>query len=159
MVRCILHLHLWILQSNRNWIIEKLRNHDHPEKVVIEFVETENYSDLDVVLDFAKQIHAVGSKIAIDDFGSGYSTFSTVIEIEPDFLKIDGSIVSKIANNHKSLIILDTVRYLADKMGTEAIAEFVETAEIQRILEEYQISYSQGYYFSKPAPFKELVTS
>ena len=140
----------------REWFINKLKDHPTPERVIIEFVETEDYAVLDTLVGFIEEIHNLGVKIAIDDFGAGYSTLSAIVALKPDFLKIDGSIVSKIANDSDSRILLDSIQYLAGKMGTKSIAEYVENGEIQDVLETYGILYSQGYFFSKPAPFVEL---
>lgn len=142
--------------SFREWLLNRLREFPEPERVVIEFVETEDYKNMEVLFRFVEQIHETGSKIAIDDFGSGYSTFSTIVKLKPDYIKIDGSIVKEVATDHDSLIILDTIRYLADKMNTLAIAEFVENKEIQTIIAKNGISYSQGYYYAKPVPVSEL---
>lgn len=142
--------------SFRQWLLGKLKEFPNPERIVIEFVETEDYKNMDVLFEFVEQIHEVGSKIAIDDFGSGYSTFSTIVKLKPDFIKIDGSIVKETASDYDSLIILDTIRYLAEKMDTLTVAEFVENKEIQNIVTENGISHSQGYYFARPVPISEL---
>lgn len=140
----------------RDWLLEILNIFPDPTRVVFEIVEQEDCKELDVLYQFIDNIRATGAKIAIDDFGSGYSTFATVVDIEPNFLKIDGSIIKKITENQKSLVILDTIKYLASKMNIETIAEFVENEDIQNILLEYDISFSQGYYFAKPVPLEEL---
>lgn len=142
--------------SFREWLLEQLNVFPDPTRVVFEIVETEDCKELDFLYQFIDNIRATGAKVAIDDFGSGYSTFATVVEIEPNFLKIDGSIITKIKDNRKSLVILDTIKYLANKMNIETIAEFVENEEIQEILLDYDITFSQGYYFAKPLPLEEL---
>ncbi len=141
-----------ISSSFRRWFYAKLRKYPHPNRVVIEFVETENISTLDVLFEFIEIVRSIGVKIAIDDFGSGYSTFATVVELKPDFIKIDGSIVKNIENSDQSGIILDTICYLSKRMGTQTVAEFVETQGIQDIILQRGITHSQGYLFSQPAP-------
>lgn len=140
----------------REWLLEQLNIFPDPTRVVLEIVETEDCKELGELYQFIDNIRATGAKVAIDDFGSGYSTFATVVDIEPNFLKIDGSIINKITENQKSLVILDTIKYLSTKMNIETIAEFVENQEIQNIVMEYDITYSQGYHFSKPSPIEEL---
>lgn len=153
-----INISLYDIESTvfRELLLEELNIFPDPTRVVFEIVETEDCKELDILYQFIDNIRATGAKIAIDDFGSGYSTFATVVDIEPNFLKIDGSIIGKITENEKSLIILDTIKYLANKMNIETIGEFVENEEIQNILMEYGITYSQGYYFAKPVPFNEL---
>lgn len=148
-----LNLSLYDIESNyfRNWILDRLKNYPYPERVVIEFVETEDCSNIELLQNFIDDVHALGSKIAIDDFGSGYSTFTTIVNLKPDYIKIDGSIVSKINTSESNLKILDTICYLAKGMGIKTIAEFVDNAEVQAILEENNVHHSQGFYFSRPS--------
>ncbi len=141
-----------ISSSFRRWFYASLRKYPHPENVIIEFVETEEINTLDVLHEFIEIVRSIGVKIAIDDFGSGYSTFSTVVALKPDFIKIDGSIVKNIEHSDQSAIILDTICYLASRMGTQTVAEFVETQGIQDIVKRRGITHSQGYFFSKPSP-------
>lgn len=141
----------------KSWIIDKMLNFPDPGRVIVEFVETESYMNVDMLQEFIDQLHAIGARIAIDDFGSGYSTFATVLELRPDFIKIDGSIVSQIEVNENSVIILDTISYLARRMNVECVAEFVENAEIQKILDKNGIEFSQGYYYAKPMSNEQLI--
>ncbi len=138
-----------ISSSFRRWFCNLLRK--HPPNVVIEFIETEDYKSQDVLFEFVDLVRSLGAKIAVDDFGTGYSTFATIVALKPDYKKIDGSIVKTIEHSEENRIILDTICYLANRMGTHTIAEFVETQGIQDILVESGISYSQGYYFSQPS--------
>ncbi len=140
----------------RVWLIEKLKNYPSPERIIIEFVETENYQALNTLFDFVTDLKTLGSGIAIDDFGSGYSTFSTVLSLSPNFIKIDGSIVKDLENNSDNMIILNTIKFLATQMKTKTVAEFVENAEIQKIVEDHDVMYSQGYHFAKPMPINEI---
>lgn len=152
-----INLSLYDIESNyfREWILDRLRSYPYPERVIIEFVETEDCSNLELMQKFIDDVHEIGSKIAIDDFGSGYSTFTTIVNLKPDFIKIDGSIVSKINQNDSNLKILDTICYLAEGMGIKTIAEFVDNAEVQALLEKNNVHHSQGFYFSKPAMMSE----
>ena len=78
------------------------------------------------------------------------------MDLKPEYIKIDGSIISGIVKNKDNQIILNIINYLAKQMNAATVAEFVESKEIQEIIVEYGISYSQGYYFAKPVPFEEL---
>lgn len=140
--------------SFREWLIERLRNYHRPERVVVEFVETEECNDMNLMKEFIKDVHSAGSKIAIDDFGSGYSTFATIANLSPDFIKIDGSIVSEISTNDVNLKILNTICYLAKSLNINTIAEFVDSAAVQALVEENDVNHSQGFYFSKPKPLE-----
>lgn len=136
----------------REWILYRIRKAPDPAKIVIEFVETEECADLNLVREFIKDVHDAGGKIAIDDFGSGYSTFNTIINLKPDLIKIDGSIISGIVENPVNLQVMKTICYLASSMGIGTIAEFVDSDAIQNLIVESNINHSQGYLFSVPKP-------
>ena len=142
--------------SFRQWFLKELRAFGHAERIIVEFVETEHYKSEDILLEFIQQIRATGAQIAIDDFGSGYSTLSILLMLKPDYIKIDGSIISKIVDNEDNQIILDTINYIARKMKSKTIAEFVENEAIQNVIMGYGVSFSQGYLFAKPRPLSEL---
>ena len=95
-------------------------------------------------------------KIAIDDFGTGYSNFVELFDIRPEILKIDGSIVKGSIESETSASLLDIIIYMARKFDMKLIAEFVENEEIQKVVLEKGVDFSQGYYFSKPCRFEEL---
>ncbi len=153
-----INISVYDLESSnfRRWFLEKLQNYPSPERIIIEFVETESYDSLDLLVEFLEQIRKTGAKVAVDDFGAGYSTFSAILAIKPDFLKVDGSIIRNIISNDDNKIILDTIQYLAKKMKTKIVAEFVENKDIQNYLEYMGVNYSQGYYFAKPEPLENL---
>ncbi len=140
----------------RTWLVGKLSAYSHPERVIIEFVETENYQTLNTLFDFVSRVKELGSGIAIDDFGSGYSNFSTLLSLSPNFIKIDGSIVKKLQSSNDNVIILNTIKFLASQIKTLTVAEFVENSEIQEIVENHDVTYSQGYLFAKPLPLDEI---
>ncbi len=124
------------------------------KKLVIELLEDENIENQTKVKKFIKEIKSFGVKIAIDDFGSGYSNFSRLLEYEPDYLKIDASLIKNIAENKNSYNIVEIIKSFADKQGFKTIAEFVESKTILNIVTDIGIDYSQGYYIGKPAPLK-----
>lgn len=138
--------------SFREWLISRLRDYRLPSRVVVEFVETEECNDLNLMKEFIRDVHDCGSKIAIDDFGSGYSTFATIANLNPDFIKIDGSIVSEISTNDVNLKILNTICYLAKSLNINTIAEYVDNEAVQALVEENEVNHSQGFFFSKPKP-------
>ncbi len=142
-------------ESFRKWFFRKLENYDNTHRLVIEFVETENYQN-DVLFDFIEKVRSFGCHISADDFGSGYATYSTIISLSPAFIKIDGTIIKDIASNEKNVIILRSICFMANLIGAKTIAEFVEDEETQKVLDNYGVDYSQGYLYSKPRPITEL---
>ena len=134
------------------FIYDSLSTAKHPENFIFEILENEDIADYDTLVNFVSKIHELGGKIAIDDFGSGFSNLQHVMSIKSDFLKIDGSIVRKCCESQESenLIALITAWKKLSSRGVGIIAEYVENDEIQNKLIKYDIDYSQGYLFSKP---------
>ena len=110
--------------------------------------------EYETLLRFVDNIHKLGGKISIDDFGSGYSNLLHVVNIPADYLKIDGSIVKECCRNKSSegLVRLISAWNRMNERDQKIIAEYVENADIQDKLVQYHIDYSQGYLFSKPDP-------
>ncbi len=120
--------------------------------LVFELLEDENIKDFDTIKDFIANVKKLGVKIAIDDFGSGYSNFEKLLDFQPDILKIDGSLIKNINNDKSALLTVKTIVSLAKELNIKTTAEFVENEEIFNIVCELGIDYSQGYYFGKPEP-------
>ncbi|MDR2904364.1 MAG: EAL domain-containing protein [Helicobacteraceae bacterium] len=124
-----------------------------PKQITIEITESEAIEDYDVVLAAICEIKSWGAKIAIDDFGSGYSNFSYIIKLRADYLKIDGSIVREIDADEKAYTTLTAIVDFAKRLNLETIAEFISTETIAKKAREAGVDYLQGYYIGKPAPF------
>lgn len=127
-------------------------NKDTVSRIDIELLESENLEDMNIVKNFIDRLHTYGSKILIDDFGSGYSNFAYFSSLDIDLVKIDGSIVSEITTNKRKLHMLKSIYNFSKGMGMLNVAEFVETKESVTLLKETGVTYIQGYYFSPPIP-------
>jgi EAL domain-containing protein (putative c-di-GMP-specific phosphodiesterase class I)/CheY-like chemotaxis protein len=123
-------------------------------RIVLELLEDEDINDKKVIQLFLKEIKEYGVKIAIDDFGSGLSNFSRVLEYQPHFIKIDGSLIKNIHNDAIAQSMVETIVTFSRKHNIQTIAEYVEDEEIYNTICELGVDYSQGYYFGKPAPLK-----
>ena len=119
-------------------------------RIVIELLEDEDFKDFEVIKSFISEVKSMGVKIAIDDFGSGYSNFERLLDYQPDILKIDATLVKNIVTSSFSLSTVKTMVIFAKEQNMEVIAEFVENEEIYKILCSLGVDYSQGYYFGKP---------
>ncbi|MCF6173978.1 MAG: EAL domain-containing protein, partial [Campylobacteraceae bacterium] len=100
------------------------------KKIIFEFLEDENFKNFNDVIDFIKKVKKYGVKIAIDDFGSGYSNFERILNFQPDILKIDGSLIKNIDKIRLSRKITETIHSFANKMDRKTVAEFVYNQEI-----------------------------
>lgn len=120
-------------------------------RVTFELLEDEHIKDFNKIKEFIQHVKKVGDvKIAIDDFGSGYSNFERLLVYSPDILKIDGSLIKNIEHDSFSRNLVETIVIFAKKQGIKTIAEFVENENIYNILTNLGVDYSQGYYFGKP---------
>jgi EAL domain-containing protein (putative c-di-GMP-specific phosphodiesterase class I) len=133
-----------------DFLFQILKKYNVGDRVIIELLEDEAIQNFDVVLHFIKSVKKLGIKIAIDDYGSGYSNLERIFQFEPDFLKIDGSIIKGIVNDPTKLAIAKSAVFLAKELQIETVAEFVSDEEIFNICKNIGIDYLQGYYIEEP---------
>ena len=144
------------LEYLENFLIMNSRKYNiDPSRVVLEILEDIVKLDDNNVLTQICNLRKLGFQIAIDDFGAENSNFSRLLELSPDYLKIDGSFIKNICTNKKSQIIVEAIVNVCKQSGIKVIAEYVHSKEVQDKILEIGIDYSQGYYFSEPT--KELV--
>lgn len=133
-----------------SYINQSLEKYDVSHKLIFEILESEEISNFDKVWPFIEEMKSKGVRFAIDDFGSGYSNFSYMLQIKPDFIKIDGSLIKNISKDSNSYYVVDAIVKFAKSLNIKLIAEYVSTKEILDTLYEFDIDYMQGYYFSEP---------
>ncbi|MFT6140269.1 MAG: PAS domain S-box-containing protein/diguanylate cyclase (GGDEF)-like protein [Psychromonas sp.] len=131
-------------------LMDYLEQYQCGNRLIIEIVESEGIEKFDQLSVFIKRIKKYGCKVAIDDFGSGYSNFNYLSKLDVDYIKIDGSLIQNIDNDPAQLATVESILLFAKKMNIKTIAEFVETRNIYEILNDLGVDFSQGYYFSKP---------
>ncbi len=138
------------------WFWPAIDKFPDPNRIVIEIVESTKIEDWETIKDFIQNAKKREIKIAIDDFGKEYSNLMRVLQADPNYIKIDGSIIKEICSNENSRVILQTVQFLAKNINAEVVAEFVENEAIQNIIKDESVQYSQGYFFAKPLPIDEI---
>ncbi len=125
-------------------------------RLTFEILEHSEITDYDHIGVIFKQLKSYGSKIAIDDFGSGYANFAYLTQMDIDIIKIDAVLIKALeGNNEKAKSIITLINDLAISHQLEIVAEFVSTEEIYEILLELGVEYSQGYHLGKPKLWKE----
>ena len=138
-------------KSMRKIIIKLLeQNKEHASRIVFELLEDESIRDFSVVEKFIGSLKEYGVKIAIDDFGAGYSNYERLLDYQPDILKIDGCLIRDIETSSYSLSVVKSIVTFAKEQKLQTIAEFIENENIYHIVKELGIDFSQGYYFGKP---------
>ncbi|MCK5110986.1 MAG: EAL domain-containing protein [Arcobacteraceae bacterium] len=138
------------------YIKSKLDKYKVAKRVVWEILEDESIKDYSILLNFIKEVKALGCKVAIDDFGCGYSNFEHLLKMDVDYLKIDASLIKYVADDENSYKIVKTIIEFAKSLNLKTIAEYVENEEIFNITKELGANFSQGYYFSPPISKPEL---
>lgn len=120
------------------------------ERITFEIIESEEILDYTLVAEFITFVKRYGCKIAIDDFGSGYSNFSNLIRLDLDFIKIDGTIIEKLGKDKNVEIMAKSLISFAKDTHIKTIAEFVSSAEIDAKVKELDIDLLQGYFYGQP---------
>jgi EAL domain-containing protein (putative c-di-GMP-specific phosphodiesterase class I)/CheY-like chemotaxis protein len=126
------------------------------DRLIIEITENENLSDLNRLKKFINRFKKYGARIAIDDFGSGYSNFKHILDIEPNFLKLDGTLVEDVEKNKKVRHFIEGIIGFLKELNVTVIAEFVDSEVKYNILKDLGVNEFQGYYFHKPSLWEDL---
>ena len=125
----------------------------NPESVLFEITETVAINKIEAAKKVINNLKHLGCRFALDDFGSGYCSFSHLKNLPVDFIKIDGQFVKDFMSDPMDRAIVTSIHNIAHSLGKKTIAEFVEDAETMCILKEIGIDYVQGYYLSHPLQF------
>ena len=120
------------------------------ERLTVEITETAAISDLEESVRFVESLKSLGCRVAIDDFGAGYSSFRNLRLLDIDVVKIDGAFVRDLPNSRDDQILVRSLIDLARSFGIETVAEWVEDDPAARMLEAAGVDYMQGFYFGKP---------
>ena len=123
---------------------------DVAKNLTFEILEDDAVANYDSLKNFITFVKSKGVKIAIDDFGSGYSNFAHILNLDIDFIKIDGSLIKNLDKDEKMEMIVETIVDFARKIDVQIIAEFVHSAEILEKVKNLKIDYTQGFYLGEP---------
>jgi len=126
-----------------------------PTNLKLEITESMVMDDVENTIIILNQLKELNIKISMDDFGTGFSSFSYLHRFPTDTLKIDRSFVMNMSQGNKNLEIVNTIVILAHKLGMDVIAEGIETELEQEILTGFNCEYGQGYFFAKPLSRKD----
>ncbi|MBQ1034476.1 putative bifunctional diguanylate cyclase/phosphodiesterase [Micromonospora parva] len=138
-------------------IADALRRHQvPPHRLVLEITETVVMSELEVIDEVLATLRSMGVQLAVDDFGTGFSSLTFLTRIAVDELKVDRSFVIRMADSPEAAAIVRTTVGLAHELGLRVVAEGVETAEQRMALAELGCTSAQGYHFFKPMPADKI---
>jgi EAL domain-containing protein (putative c-di-GMP-specific phosphodiesterase class I) len=139
--------------DTESFIIAILKRYpEAASRCTFELLENEAIRNHKEVRDFFDLLHSYGVKIAIDDFGVGFSNYDTIFQFDIDYIKIDGSLTESILTNHKSLVLMESIITVAKELDAKIIAEFVSSKEIFDKIKTMNVDFAQGYFIAEPSP-------
>ncbi|RAU16789.1 hypothetical protein DN062_16150 [Nitrincola tibetensis] len=140
------------------YLRQQLSNHDLPmNKITFEITETAAIDSYAKAREFMAQVGSFGCQFSLDDFGTGFASYSHLKNLKAHSLKIDGSFVKDIADNPADYAMVKSMNEIGHFLGMKTVAEFVESPAILEKLKEIGVDYAQGYAVHKPIPVTELL--
>ena len=140
--------------SDHEWLVTLQRltggRNDLTSRMIIEITETAAIQDLDQSINFVDTLKELGCRVAIDDFGAGYTSFKNLKLLNVDMVKIDGAFVKNLADDTSDQIFIKTMIDLANTFGMETVAEWVGDKQSVDHLVKAGITYLQGFYYGLP---------
>jgi diguanylate cyclase (GGDEF)-like protein len=141
-----------------DFVVDELENHSiEAQQICFELTETTAVSNITQAQKFIARLRNLGCEFALDDFGSGMSSFGYLKELPVDYLKIDGCFVRSMCRNPLDYAMVESINNIGHVMGLKTIAEYVEDREILKLLTELKIDFGQGFGIHVPQPFTEVI--
>ena len=128
-----------------------------PSRIIIEITETSALGDLDEAQVLIRQIQQLGCRIALDDFGSGYSSFAYLRHLRADLVKVDGQFVEGLQHHQENQILVRAIADAVQMSQGETVAEYVEDQAAAEILPGLGVQLMQGFWFDRPAPLEDFL--
>lgn len=123
-----------------------------PAQIVLEITEREALPQFDTVIQLMEELRSEGIAFALDDFGSGFSSFLYLKYLTVDYVKIEGSFVRHLATDPRDRIMVEHIHAMAREFGLKTVAEFVEDEASAEIIREIGVDFGQGYHLGHPVP-------
>ena len=151
-----LNLSMQDVENEAFWdLLRDLLNTYPSTKLSLEILESEMIADYTKIKELIDKIHDFGGEVGIDDFGSGYSNFMYLFNLDIDFIKIDGSLVKELPTSETAYLVVKNIVSIAKELRIEIVAEFVSSKEIFESIKELEIDLAQGFFLHKPEPFQD----
>jgi diguanylate cyclase (GGDEF)-like protein/PAS domain S-box-containing protein len=139
-------------------LAEMLKEHPIPPgRLVVEVTETAAIVNIERARELSKQLRQMGCLFALDDFGSGFSSFYYLKHLEFDYLKIDGEFIVNLVSSSTDQLLVQAVVDIARGLGTQTVAEFVGDDETVELLRQLGVDYGQGYHLGRPEDVQGLL--
>lgn len=132
------------------YIKQKVKEHNVSKKIIFEILESEGIENYEEVSIFTNEMHTLGCRIAIDDFGSGYSNFEHLLQLRIDYIKIDGTLIKNIDYDTNAQTVVETIVDFAKRLNILTVAEFVHNETVYKKVKELAIDRTQGFFLAEP---------
>lgn len=133
------------------WIQPQMMQHDFdPSRLVFEITETAAVQNIAGARKLMHEMHMLGCRFALDDFGSGFASYIYLKELPVSLVKIDGAFIKQLPDNHQDQLFVKSLSEVASGLGMQIVAEFVEDARTLELLRGYGVTYAQGYHVGRP---------
>ncbi|EQB40443.1 diguanylate cyclase [Sulfurimonas hongkongensis] len=140
-----------ILNKNTvKYIKQKIKEHNVSKKIIFEILESEGIENYEDVAVFTNEMKALGCRISIDDFGSGYSNFEHLLKLNIDYIKIDGTLIKNIDYDINAQIVVKTIVDFAQRLNILTVAEFVHNESVYKKVKDLSIDRTQGFFLARP---------
>ena len=123
-----------------------------PGRLHLELTETAALTNIEQAIQTVQKVQRLGCKVGLDDFGSGFTSFTYLRDLKVDYIKMDGSFVRGLANDRECQILLQAVVDIAHASGRRVVAEWVEDESLLSLVRTYGVDLVQGYHFGQPRP-------
>jgi EAL domain-containing protein (putative c-di-GMP-specific phosphodiesterase class I)/GGDEF domain-containing protein len=137
-------------------LLKKIKDNKIGSYLTLEILESEKVSNFELVNKFINETKHYGVKIAIDDFGTGFSNYENILNLDINYIKIDGSLIRKIDETIYLNLIKSIVSF-SKEQNIKVVAEFVSDLKILRYVKSLGIDYSQGYQIGKPMHINDII--
>ena len=139
-------------------ILESLKNTGvNPSRITFELTESASLFNLNITQRVIAELHKLGCSFSVDDFGSGFSSFSYLKDLPADYIKLDGSFIQNLHRDSIDQALVKAMIQVIQALGKKAVAEYVENEEILDILKSMGIDFVQGYHIGHPIPVEKVL--
>jgi len=133
-----------------DFISYSIEKYNVSKRIVFELLETEGIENYEEVSSFINEMKSLGCRIAIDDFGTGYSNFEYLLQLNIDYIKIDGSLIKNLDTDINAQLVVETIVNFAKKLNIVVIAEYVHNEGVYQKVKELETDRSQGFFLAQP---------
>ncbi|MGF1764399.1 putative bifunctional diguanylate cyclase/phosphodiesterase [Aliivibrio kagoshimensis] len=137
-------------------LIRLVSNSGKAHQLIFEITESAAMTSIDTAREYISSLKALGCRFSLDDFGSGFSSFAYLRDLNVDYLKIDGSLIKVLGRNDSDAALVEAIVHMSKSLGLKTIAEYVETPELADLLHDMNVDFAQGYGLHKPEPLSNL---